>query len=52
MYSVKELAKKLKVHENTVRNWIRDKRLKVIRMGGQIRITEEQLKQFLENGAR
>lgn len=52
MYSIKELAEKLKVHQNTVRNWIKDKRLNVIRMGGQIRITDEQLKQFLENGKR
>lgn len=52
MYSIKELASKLHVHENTVRNWIKDKRLNVIRMGGQIRITDEQLKQFLEKGGK
>lgn len=52
MYSIKELASKLHVHENTVRNWIKDKRLSVIRMGGQIRITDEQLKQFLEKGGK
>lgn len=52
MYSLQELADKLKVHKNTVRNWIKEKKLGAIKIGGQIRITEEQLKAFLDKGAR
>lgn len=52
MYSVKEVAKELKVHENTIRRWIRDGDLKCLKIGKQVRITEEQLKQFLEKGTR
>ena len=52
MYSVKEVAKELKVHENTIRRWIRDGDLKALKVGKQVRITDEQLKQFLESGKK
>jgi len=50
MYTIKTLSTELKVHPNTVRNWIRDGKLEVIKVGKGIRITEEQLQKFLKRG--
>ena len=48
MYTIKTLSTELKVHPNTVRNWIRDGKLEVIKVGKGIRITEEQLQKVFE----
>lgn len=47
VYKVRELAKMLKVHPNTIFNWIYKGELKTLRVGRDYRITEEQLNQFL-----
>ncbi len=49
MYTIRDLAEKLGVHQNTVRRWINSKQLECIRIGKGIRITEEQLQKFLDN---
>ena len=47
MYTVKEVAKMLKVHEQTVFRWIRDGKIKSIKFENNHRITQEQLDRFL-----
>lgn len=48
MLSVKEIAKKFGVHEQTVYRWIYNGKLKAIKVGGSLRVTKEQLKEFVE----
>jgi len=47
-YSIQELAKRVGVHENTVRNWIDRGELKAYKMGKVVRIKEEDFKQFVK----
>lgn len=47
-YTIRELAEILKVHQNSIRRWIKSGKLKVNRVGGAIRITEKQLNEFVE----
>lgn len=42
-----EIAAKLKVHRETVYNWIRSGRLKAVRAGRQLRVAESELRRFL-----
>lgn len=46
MFTVKEVAKQLKVHEQTVYRWIYSKKLESLKIDGIVRITEEQLGKF------
>ena len=46
--TVKEVAKRLKVNEHTVRRWIESRELHAIDLGGQYRITEEDLQEFVK----
>ena len=46
--SVVEIAKRLGVHEQTVRKWIRGGELGHHRLGARIVITDEQLATFLD----
>lgn len=48
LLTVKEVAKEVKVHEETVRNWIRKKGLTAIDIGGEYRIYREDLNNFLK----
>lgn len=48
MYTVKEVAKMLKVHEQTVFRWIRDGKIESIKFETNHRITQEQLDRFLK----
>lgn len=48
LYAVKEIATMLKVHEVTVRRWIAEKKISVIKMGKQIRIEQSQIDKLLE----
>ena len=43
LLSIKETAQRMKVHERTVRRWIRDGKLSVVRIGGTIRVRPESL---------
>ncbi len=47
-YTVPEVAETLKVSHMTLYRWIKDGRLSAYKLGGEFRITERDLKQFLE----
>lgn len=51
VYTIREVAKMLKVHEGTVRRWISEKKIKSIKFAetGFIRISQESLDEFLNN---
>ena len=48
MLTIKEVAEKFGVHEQTVYRWVYKGKLKAIKVGGGLRVTEEQLKEFVE----
>ncbi len=43
LYSVEQVAERLGLHVRTVRNYVRDGRLKAVRIGKQYRIAREDL---------
>jgi excisionase family DNA binding protein len=47
-YTVPEVAETLKVSHMTVYRWIKDGKLVAYKLGGEFRITERDLEQFLE----
>ena len=50
-YSPEEVAEKYNVSGVVVRKWLREGKLKGIKLGGKIwRIPEEELEQFVRNG--
>lgn len=52
-YTPEEIAQRFKVQKRTVYGWIRDGKLKAIRIGNLLRVPEEALQQFiLESGER
>ena len=46
LYSVEQVANRLGLHVRTIRNYVRDGRLKAVRIGKQYRITREDLEEF------
>ena len=46
MYTTKEIAKMFKVSERTVKKWISDGEMKVVRVGGTVRISEEEIERL------
>jgi excisionase family DNA binding protein len=46
LYSVEQVAERLGLHVRTVRNYVRDGRLKAVRIGKQYRIAREHLDAF------
>lgn len=50
LYTVKEVAKILDVHEQTLYDWIEQKKVKAIRLGRLIRIRKEELNRILKRG--
>jgi len=50
-WTVPEVASKLGLHPNTIRNRIRDEQLKVHRIGRSIRISSTDLEEFLSASA-
>lgn len=46
LYSVEQVANRLGLHVRTIRNYVRDGRLRAVRIGKQYRITREDLEQF------
>jgi excisionase family DNA binding protein len=46
LYSVEQVAERLGLHVRTVRNYVRDGRLKAVRIGKQYRIAREDLDQL------
>lgn len=51
VYKVPEVAEKLRVSTKTVYGLIRDKQLECLWVRGQIRITQEQLDDFMQGGS-
>jgi excisionase family DNA binding protein len=47
MLTIKEVALRLKVTDRTVRRWIDEGKLKALKIGGAIRITEEAYSDFI-----
>lgn len=50
VYTLDEVAAILKLHRRTVTTYIRDGKLKAVKIGKYWKITEENLKAFLETG--
>ena len=50
--SIDEVAERLKLSTKTIRRWIQRGELNVYRLGGQIRITEDDLLAFLRKHYR
>jgi excisionase family DNA binding protein len=48
-YTVQEVAKLLKVHEQTIFRWIREGKLQSDKIGRNQRITQKQLDNFIKN---
>lgn len=48
LYTIEETAKKLKVTNQTIRNWERDGKIKFTRVNGLPRITEGELKRIVK----
>jgi len=46
-YTIKEIAKTLKVHETTVRRWILDGKLESVKVGNTVRVKEDDFKRFV-----
>ena len=47
MLTVKEVATRLKVHEQTVYRWIYAGKLKAVKINGLVRIKEEEFEKFV-----
>jgi excisionase family DNA binding protein len=47
-YTLREVAERLKVSRRTVYRWVQAKELPAYRLGGEFRITERDLEEFLE----
>jgi excisionase family DNA binding protein len=51
LYSVEQVASRLGLHVRTIRNYVRDGRLKAVRIGKQYRISREDLEAFTGTSA-
>lgn len=51
-YTVEEVADILKVNKFTVYRWVNEKRLKSLKFGTSVRISQKDLDQFLDNAKR
>lgn len=51
-FSVQEAAKQLTVQESTLRSWIHQNRIPVIRLGRAVRIKAEVLERILREGLK
>ncbi|MGM0437518.1 MAG: helix-turn-helix domain-containing protein [Bacillota bacterium] len=47
--SVQEVADKLDKHPRTIYRWIKDNEINAYKIGGTLKITEEDLRKFIEN---
>lgn len=47
-YTVEEVAEMLRVHINTIRNLIKNRKLKAIKVGVQVRISKEAYEEFIK----
>ena len=50
MLTIEDIATRLRVTDRTVRRWIDDGKLKALKIGGVVRITEESYSEFINQG--
>mgnify|MGYP001336611191 CR=1 FL=1 len=48
MYTVKEVAEKLKISEGTIRNYLSSGKIKYVKFLGNVRITKEELEKHIK----
>ncbi len=51
VFTVNEIAEKLKVHPQTVYRWIYQGKLKSLKIHSSVRITEEQYEEFIKEAS-
>lgn len=51
MFTVREIAKELKVHPHTVYRWIYGGKLKAVKIDGILRVKSEDYRNFVEGGS-
>ena len=49
-YSPEEVSEQFNVKQATVRKWLREGKLKALKLGGLWRISEDQLQEFIKGG--
>ncbi len=49
LFTIKQVSYILKVHQLTVRRYVREKKLTAVKIGGAVRIREEELQKFQKN---
>lgn len=49
-YTIKEVAERLSVKEQTLRNWIALKKVKAVKIFGATRISEEEINNMIQEG--
>jgi excisionase family DNA binding protein len=47
LYTIEEVAQLVKVNQGSVRRWIRDGKLKTVKIVGNVRITESELNRLM-----
>lgn len=52
LYTIREIATYLNVHEKSVRRWIDNGRLDSTKVGGRIRVSQTQLDDFLKKDGK
>lgn len=50
LYTVREVAEYIKVSTMTIYTLIKEKKLKSVKLGGNVRVKESDLKEFIERG--
>lgn len=51
LYTLKELAQLLEVTERTLHTYIKDGKIKGVKIGGKWKVTEENLQRFISGGS-
>jgi excisionase family DNA binding protein len=51
-YTLKEIAEKFKVTVQTIRNWIRQGKIRAIKLGGNWRISQSEVDNFTEESSK
>lgn len=49
LFTVQEVADKLKIHVQTVRKWIKEGKIKALKLGSDWRVTEQSISEFLKS---
>ncbi|MFO1483870.1 MAG: helix-turn-helix domain-containing protein [Verrucomicrobiaceae bacterium] len=49
-YTVRQISQRHQVHEVSVRRWLREGRLRAVRLGRVVRVSAEELQRFEEAG--